>query len=426
MKKRRWAAGLVGLGLSGSAACLHCGTTPNPAGLPDAQMGLDASGGDTSVTPADAGTDGVVAESDSGKIGACNPEFGWKVVPTEGPGCTVLAPDDVHARIPNPKWIPCTNGRAGCQELERMGPAIPRPNPFRSSFLGRALGKRQLILEWERETSTKYGPCLRSVILDLDPPANADIVAAWDGTSIAPDGLCLGQLVPSTGQTGLIFSRNSTTAIAMGVDLSMQKISAKPHAEDGNHGRATPSLLATRNSSAGKVFRMPFGSNQAVTVSTPPGVSPLILGMVEGNDVFAMSEYGTANWMQWYRADADGQARLALSRPDAHVTHLRSDGTSLFWLEASGNSSDFWPQPKVEAWTAPYSSDLEAIRTSARRIKDVSGTLARVVEAIAFDGLYAFAGLLEFIVIVRGADGAMQIVDVGPNRKVIGSGPMIV
>lgn len=419
MERRRWVLVLLGLGLSGSAACLHCGTGPTPAGAPDAQVALDATDRDVPHVLNDGGHEDTGAESDSGKIGACDPEPGWRVVPTEGPGCTVLAPDDVHARVTNPMWIACTNGRAGCQELERMGPAIPRPNPLRASFLGRALDKKQLVLEWERAVSSKYGPCLRSVVIDLANVEAPEVLAAWDGTSVASDGLCLGQLVPSTGQTGLIFSRNTTTSIAMGADLSMQKISAKSHIEDGNHGRATPSLLATRNAGVGKVFRMPFGSNQAITVPTPAGVSALVLDMVEGNDAFAMSEYGTANWMQWYRADADGQARLVLARPTAHVFHLRSDGTSLFWLEGSGNPGNFWPQPKVEVWTGTYSPDLDAIRNSAHLVKDVSGTQTRVVEAIAFGGFYAFAGVVEFVEVVRGSDGATQTINIGPNRRMV-------
>lgn len=414
------AVGMVVTGFTCSAACMHCGSGAAPlspavdATTPDRDAGLVV---DATLPVVDASVEDAPVERpsyDSGQIGACTPEPGWSVVPTEGPACTVLVPDDVHVRIPNPKWIPCTNGRAGCQELERIGPVIPRPNPSRATVIGRATGKLQLALEWEREV----GACMRSVIVDLSNMNAPNVLGAWDGTGVAPDGngYCLGQMFPSTGDTGLIFGRPKSTSFAVGTDLSMQKIIAKAHPEDGFHAYASEAVFATSIATAGLVFRMPFGSNQAVTVRTPAGVSALILEGVEGGDVFARSNYGTDNWMQWYRADADGQARLMLSRPSAHVSHLRSDGAHLYWIEGSGNPGNFWPQPKMEAWSATYSSDLDAVRASARRLADVSGTLNRVEEAAAFNGFYAYTGSAPTVIAVREQDGAVQVVDVGPNR----------
>ncbi|MFO0665314.1 MAG: hypothetical protein U0174_15265 [Polyangiaceae bacterium] len=289
------------------------------------------------------------------------------------------------------------------------------PNPRRVYVLGRATGKLRLALEWDRAVSKTYGPCQRSVIFDLADVEGPVPTEVWDSTSIGPGGGCLGRLVASSGDTGLIFKTDSTTSLSMGADLSMGKVVAVPHPQDGGNALASPSVLATNNMGGGFVYRMPFGSNQAVTVPTPQGVSPLFLGLVEGNDVFARSNYGTNNWMQWYRTDPDGQARLVLSRPA--IQGLQSDGAHLFWLEASGKPGGmFWPQPKMEVWSSPYSQDLDAVRANARMLADVSGLLELMENPVAFNGFYAYAARNEKLVVVRETDGALQTVSVGPGR----------
>jgi hypothetical protein len=89
---------------------------------------------------------------------------------------------------------------------------------------------------------------------------------------------------------------------------------------------ASDSVFAFDREPPAVVVREDFGANAPVQSHGGP---PLLLAMVEGRDVFAYSEFGTAGWGQLYVLRPDGTLTLLRSNPTAHVGTPASDGTHL-------------------------------------------------------------------------------------------------
>ncbi len=167
---------------------------------------------------------------------------------------------------------------------------------------------------------------------------------------------------------------------------------------------------------AGFVARTHFGSGK-LSLSPPRNVPPLLLAMVEGQDVFAYSEVGTAGWGQLYVLRADGTLALLRSNPNAHVATPASDGTRLYWTETYGSMDDTAQQTRTELWSAPYTADPVQLAATARKFAVIPNA-PMPLSAVAFGGLVALATRdgISGIFVARLSDGTVISVDPGPGR----------
>jgi hypothetical protein len=108
-----------------------------------------------------------------------------------------------------------------------------------------------------------------------------------------------------------------------------------------------------------------------------------------------------------WRTDVMGNRNVILQKASVHIFAPSTDGTTVFWIEASGNEADLLDQPKVEVWAGPFSKDGAVTRAGARRLLDVSG-VKNSLRSTARNGFYFVnLGFDEFLVI-RGRDGEFQ------------------
>jgi hypothetical protein len=162
---------------------------------------------------------------------------------------------------------------------------------------------------------------------------------------------------------------------------------------------------------AGVIVRQDFGAPGPVLSRGGP---PLLLAMVEGHDVFAYSESGTAGWGQIYVLRSDGTLSLLRSNENAHVATPASDGTRLYWTETYGAMDTTAQQARTELWSAPYTADPAALAASATRFAVIQKT-TMPLSAIAFGGVVALA-TRSGVFAARLSSGAVVSVDPGPGR----------
>jgi hypothetical protein len=162
----------------------------------------------------------------------------------------------------------------------------------------------------------------------------------------------------------------------------------------------------------GIIARTDFGSG---TVQQARGTFGLLLAMVEGDDVFAISEHGTAGWGQIYTVDASGTLALLRSNTSAHVATPASDGTRIYWTETYGSMDVQAQQTSTELWSAPYTADASTLAATAAKFATIQNTTVPI-QAIAFGGLFAVIFGSTSLYVGRVSDGKVIPVDPGPNR----------
>jgi hypothetical protein len=173
------------------------------------------------------------------------------------------------------------------------------------------------------------------------------------------------------------------------------------------------SVFAFDMEGAGVVARTGIGS--AILVRSPAGAPPLLLAMVEGQDVLAYSESGTAGWGQLYVLRDDGTLPLLRSNAQAHVATPASDGARLYWTETYGAMDTTTQQIRTELWSAPYTADPAQLASTAVRFAVIPKTTMPIA-AIAFGGLFAL-GTRTAVYVARFADGNVVQPNPGPNRQ---------
>jgi hypothetical protein len=162
----------------------------------------------------------------------------------------------------------------------------------------------------------------------------------------------------------------------------------------------------------GIIARTNIGSG---TLQQAQGNVPLLLSMVEGNDVFAYSQSGTSGWGQLYVVDASGKLTLLRSNPNAHVATPASDGIRIYWTETYGSIDVTQPQARTEFWSAPYTADPSALAATATKFAVASNTQFPI-SSLAFNGLMSVLTRGNVVYVVRLSDGAIVQPSPGPNR----------
>jgi hypothetical protein len=162
----------------------------------------------------------------------------------------------------------------------------------------------------------------------------------------------------------------------------------------------------------GIIARTDFGSG---TLHQAKGNVGLLLSMVEGDDVFAYSQHGTAGWGQLYEVDATGALTLLRSNPSAHVATPASDGSRIYWTETYGSTDLTQMQTRMELWSASYTADPAALTATASKFAEVQSPQIPIT-AIAFAGLMAVSTGDNTVYVARRTDGKVIQPSAGPNR----------
>ena len=180
---------------------------------------------------------------------------------------------------------------------------------------------------------------------------------------------------------------------------------------------ASDSLFGFDLEPEGIIVQNNLGSAGITKTSKTAGGLQLLLELVTGSDVYAFSAHGTGGYGQVYKVNLDGSFVLFRSNPTAHVSAMRTDGTSLFWVETYGSTNVNALQQSAEVWAAPYTNDPTTLAATAKKVATVPVSSPGIAgEAIAFSGLYAARFDSYNATLARLSDGATLVVSPGPSR----------
>jgi hypothetical protein len=315
--------------------------------------------------------------------------------------------------MPPYAWVPCTNGASNCQEFATGWAPAP------AAFFGRATASRDAVgnprwLMLARDVGAYESA---PVEYDLYDTSSGTPLGAWRNNDDPQHEHCF--VEPLLGQTtvtinALLFSQGFY--VANGDPPSMMEDPLlHPYSSPltGFQDRlASDRVFAFDLEPQGIIARTDFGSG---TLQQAKGNVGLLLSMVEGDDVFAYSEEGSAGWGQLYVVDATGTLTLLRSNPSAHVATPASDGTRIYWTETYGSSDVTQPQTSTEFWSAPYTADPVALAATASKFATIQNPQLPIT-SIAFGGLMAMSNRNNTVFIARVGDGKVIQPSPGPSR----------
>jgi|GEM_PF-3498252 len=396
---------LVGavIALTASASCGTDGEAPT-----DLDGGLDADVRDARAK--DAKVDAVVPRGDAGPM-TCTYGAGWKVAAPFRPDCRIaIAPPELWNQL-QPPMQPCNNGQPRCTELVF---------PNQVGMLRQALyvspiepGAATFLLGAATDPTSKT--CTR--LLNLRAEGDHVVVA---GAAEAEQATACGNGTPTT--SNLIVQNTKLGTPEQKGALAIYDWTTGNSVFETAVSAEFPEVVRTGS----KIY--PFDTFQssyelldiatkAVTKLNPPPltIQQFLPSFAVDGDLWGDATYGEFGKSEVWRMDPSGAWSAMIQKRGVHIVGERSDGQTLFWVEASGNETAIFPQPKREIWSAPLSKSMETINATKRKLADVSG-LGRQYQntkfAVAHAGYYALEVGEEDFVVVRGSDGAVQKIHV--------------
>jgi len=336
--------------------------------------------------------------------------------------------------LPALAWIPCLNGATDCLEdkvtwdggtyynfgytsVSRDGSGAPKLLKFtRAQFEGQDYG-------YLEDDVYDFGSGIPVAGLREGYGGTSDVCTFVLNVGGATIGV-LASTKPSDPHDYVAWGAAPLTTPAF-LPLSgplEQLFTKKPPAVDQDHRMSATSLGFELVYGGTGLVRMPVGAASYV-MSKAFGTDNTDVDVVEGDDVFAGKFYGSAGWSQEYVMAADGTVSLFRGKDKTHVTTLRSDGKTLFWVESYGLSDphiapgDFIPQPNMEVWSAPYTNDPATLAASAKKLATIQNHTRPGHAAVAFRDHYAFETDEKTLTVVRSFDGAVQQISAGPGRR---------
>lgn len=416
----------LALGLLLGAAVFDCSGPSQPES--DASSDAADAGGDRPPRP-DAGSCLAPAPDDEPPA-----DFwltsGWQRLGAPLACCAFAVATDPPSQVPPIKWIPCKNGILDCLEDEVTWTGYG----FLRAVVSRDGTGQPRLLKFMREQTEKQDYAYYED--DVYAFASRMPVAGWR-LAVRRDGdACVFVLSVGGSSLGVLartkladphdfIAWGSPPLMAPAFDPITGKLesllTAKNPAIDQHHRMSPTSLAFDLVLGGSGLVRMPVGGAAYVMSKGNFPLSNISIGEVEGDDVYAEAFYGTGGWSQEYVMAPDGAVSLFRGKDKTHVTGLRSDGKTLFWIESYGlpdphiAPGDFVPQPTMEVWSAPYTSDPGVLAATAKRLAVVPSHV-RWYDAVAFGGLYAFISDYRTMSVVRAADGALAQIPAGPER----------
>jgi hypothetical protein len=340
---------------------------------------------------------------------------GYRRLTELAPCCSADVALDAAA-LPQLNWIACENGAPNCQQVQRTWTVN---NPVSFFGVGRvshdsngipALLPLGFPLSGTSGMTGFYSlPSLQLVAGFRADNGNGGATAQCPFSELAAGNNIA--LLARAGANGAIVAGQMPATVAATAVVSLL---APPGAISGfQSSGASPSRLAFDVQPYGWIEQSALDAGSLVRSNNTTGAA-LLLDFVEGDDVFAMSVYGTAGWQQEYRVARDGNVMLFREKATTQVGPMTTDGTTLVWCEAYGASTPSQQQPVVEVWSAPYTNDPNTLGVTAKKLVTLAGAVW-CGQAVTFQGYFAtqISGTYDTAAIVRLSDGATQHVSAG-------------
>lgn len=393
-------------------------------GLAAVCLGACASCSTQAATASDAGVDVAVDSKKDGAAAACfwdgsviSDWPGFRRLTELSPCCTADVALDAAA-LPVLNWIPCENGAPNCREVQRTWSVTDPGSFFGLGPVSHDVNGVPALLPLGFPLSGTSGmtgfyslPSLQLV---------AGFRADNGNTSGTPAAQCPFNELAAGNNIALLVRAGSSGAMVAGLmpdtfgSAAGASTLAPPGAIPGfQTAAASPTRLAFDVQPYGWIWQWAFDAGAAVQSNNTTGAA-LLFDFIEGDDVFAMSVYGTAGWQQEYRVSRDGSVMLFRGKDSTAVGPMVTDGTTLVWCEAYGASTSSQQQPTVEVWSAPYTNDPVALGITAKKLVTLPGAVW-CGQAVAFQGYFAtqIASTYDKAIIVRLSDGATQQLSAG-------------
>ena len=411
---------LVGAGL-GISACsvLKCSTNDPPDTAVDA--GPDTRNGYIDRWAPDAADVGVCAPPGD-DAGVVHDWPGFRRLSEIDPCCPFDVAQDLSLAVPY-KWVACadTDG-GGCQQLDiPFGPNGETPDLRTSMTRSTGGGGRLYLLR----LSVPPDGADETIVYDI---ATGAVEGVWRLSNGPTNGRCNEAIIGSVDNKALMMVTLYPTAlehdalnrVAVG---TIKSLSASPIAVHDlpNTGVDWGNMLPYSSTERlgleylNNNYKMLTcdlsgdAANPCVKVNLASVSALLLFDFIEGDTIFATSNYGTTGWEQEYVVDPKGTVSLFRSNPKAHIDGTCSDENTIVWTETYGsvNSSD--PQALTEVWSAPFTSDPSTLASTAKKIAVLpKPSISNRVKC--FNGYYAWAR--NDLYVVRLSDGAIVT---GPN-----------
>jgi hypothetical protein len=356
---------------------------------------------DVTVDAADA-ADARVTRVDAGPpvtSNGCTLHDGWQIVHPFSPVCLFEVAGPERASVTKVPLRPCATGQAKCDE-------IPIPREPNSSYSTYPMEPGANGFVWMLDGIGGESSCRQSMLVE---PTTGDyqVGAAISGNfargcraiaNYAGDKFSLTRSVTPTGERPLVSLVDFNGSTAFETQIAAE--------------------FATTKRSGETLFSYERYINTYDILDVPTGefiktARPTVIREFDPDFAYAESLWGTAFYgefgkLEAWRLDRNGDFSPVVQKPGTHIFSTRTDGQTIFWVEGSGNEVDYFPQPKLEIWGAPYSKSAAEIQSKKRRLVDLSGTFGEARRAIANKGYYAVNAGDNDIIVVRASDGAFQ------------------
>lgn len=392
----RFSLALLGAGGSLFLA-LSCQTDASPNGSPV----VDSGAYDAGRPARDASAVRDAGEPTDGGGNGCPLHAGWSVAHPFQSTCTVqLAPPERLAEAALP-LRPCNNGQANCQELG-IPPSLTRGIPD-VQFVPEGDSFFLIFDDAEGTNNCRQAHSVR-------PTANGYVLGGASAINLF--GNCGARGNPASPDIAFTADQKADRGRSASVILtpwtSYSPILDLPVGTEFTSARRSGNTLYAYEESPTMHQIIDIPSKRIVaTVRPPASLYNFIARFAFDGDLWATNDFGLYNKSEYWRLDPSGTYSPMLRKQGAHIFGARTDGTTLFWIEASGNEADFFPQPKIEIWSAPFSKNAATIQATKRLLRDISG-VEDARDAIAHDGFYAVKAGEKRVIVVRARDGAEQ------------------
>jgi hypothetical protein len=400
---------VASLGVLVIAVARCSGGDDDPIGTADA--GPDRKRPDASA--ADASIDASAIDSDA----SCTPDGG---VSHDYPGytrvdaidrcCQIDVPDDLVASAPQWGWEPCKSGRPSCDEFKV---SWTNPDSSRHFAYARRFGSAAPVLEMAIWRGTGQ---VDDLVYDMTSgaPLKSRRVNQLSGCLVCS---------PSTSSEVIPIAFVRREAFRLGreardsgpmLDATYETIPSPvvvPLAENISAYAISDSVLALEVGPPGSIVLGPIGGP---FVRTPPN-QILQTPFVFGNLVIAINEHGNAGFSRAYKVELNGTVTSYISKPATHIYGVTTDGSRIYWVEASGDPNYTVPPTVCELWSSPYSEDATVLAQGATKLANLPYCVF-TAQTLVYDGLVAVWEGKE-IVVVRTSDGATRNVDLTTGRS---------
>lgn len=369
---------------------------------------------------ASSGVRDAASESAPADAGMISDWPDWRRMTDVDPTCMIDVPMDASA-LPKVNWIPCTDGRAKCLQIDTStwNDGSSTIN-FSSGFLSEGLSHLVLL---GRPVINVNGPNATAEEDFID-------VSSWTtvaGFRVSGNGSsCSGDFAvskswadfmwePITHPGPVVLDRRPLSEIAS-TTFNYVPTDINPWTQLGQsqviRTWASDDTLALEIQPVSLLGRID-GTSTHVTVTSKIA---LTFPLAVGSDVYAVDQTGTDGWARIMRVNADGSLTEYRAVPGHRVATPASDGTTMYWTECYGTSDPTSnTQPNVEMWSAPYTNDPATLAATAQKVATLGTHCVYDQAQLAQNGMFfGISGGTNYV--WRKSDGKLLSFVNGGNR----------